>query len=143
MPSPADPVTEPEGRDGGALLLSCRPLLTLLQSQRDEMAVLSCRPLLTLLQSQRDEMAVLSCRPLLTLLQSQRDEMVVRSCVRRSSESIERRFCFDVTAEEREGQVFTLQAMSEDDLRLWMDAMDGKEPVRQAHTALGEGSEGS
>ena len=64
------------------------------------------------------------------MFQSSTDQMVVRSCVRRMSESIERRFCFDVTAEEREGQVYTLQALSEDDRRLWMDAMDGKEPVR-------------
>ena len=56
--------------------------------------------------------------------------MVLKSCVRRMSDSIDRRFCFDVTAEERDGQVYTLQALSEDDRRLWLDAMDGKEPVR-------------
>ena len=57
--------------------------------------------------------------------------MVLKSCVRRMSDSIDRRFCFDVTAEERDGQVYTLQALSEDDRRLWLDAMDGKEPVRE------------
>ncbi|XP_037087857.1 rho GTPase-activating protein 26-like, partial [Pollicipes pollicipes] len=60
---------------------------------------------------------------------SSTDQMVVKSCVRRMSETIDRRFCFDVTAEERDGQVYTLQALSEHDRRLWLDAMDGKEPT--------------
>lgn len=45
------------------------------------------------------------------------------------SDSIEKRFCFDLTAENRPGVVFTLQALSEEDRRLWLDAMDGREPV--------------
>ncbi|XP_043224068.1 rho GTPase-activating protein 26-like isoform X1 [Amphibalanus amphitrite] len=73
------------------------------------------------------------------------DQMKLKSCVRRMSDTIDRRFCFDVTAEERDGQVYTLQALSEDDRRLWMDAMDGKEPTyarfehlerRTDHTSL-------
>lgn len=31
--------------------------------------------------------------------------------------------------------VITLQALSEDDRRLWLDAMDGKEPVTHQPTA--------
>lgn len=46
------------------------------------------------------------------------------------SDSIEKRFCFDLTAENKSGVVFTLQALSEEDRRLWLDAMDGREPVR-------------
>lgn len=50
----------------------------------------------------------------------------LRSCVRRLSDSIDRRFCFDITGQDT---VYTLQATSEEDRRLWMDAMDGKEPT--------------
>ncbi len=45
------------------------------------------------------------------------------------SDSIEKRFCFDLTADNRPGIVYTLQALSEEDRRLWLDAMDGREPV--------------
>lgn len=57
------------------------------------------------------------------------ETLTLKSCVRRMSESIEKRFCFDVTVEERPGIVYTLQALSEEDRRLWMDAMDGREPT--------------
>lgn len=39
------------------------------------------------------------------------------------------RFCFDVLAMDRTEQM-TLQALSEEDRRQWLDAMDGREPVR-------------
>lgn len=58
--------------------------------------------------------------------------MEIKSCTRRMSESIEKRFCFDVTAKDRPVFVYTLQALSEEDRRLWLDAMDGKEPVMHA-----------
>lgn len=45
------------------------------------------------------------------------------------SDSIDKRFCFDLTAQDKPGVIYTLQALSEDDRKLWMDAMDGKEPV--------------
>uniref|UniRef100_A0A8D3D9N5 Rho GTPase activating protein 42a n=1 Tax=Scophthalmus maximus TaxID=52904 RepID=A0A8D3D9N5_SCOMX len=51
----------------------------------------------------------------------------LRSCVRRKTESIDKRFCFDIEVVERHG-VITLQALSEANRRLWMEAMDGKEP---------------
>lgn len=38
------------------------------------------------------------------------------------------RFCFDIVPEER-SEVMTLQALSEEDRRQWLDAMDGREPV--------------
>uniref|UniRef100_A0A8C4S688 Rho GTPase-activating protein 26 n=1 Tax=Erpetoichthys calabaricus TaxID=27687 RepID=A0A8C4S688_ERPCA len=53
---------------------------------------------------------------------------VLKSCIRRKTESIEKRFCFDVEAVDRPG-VITMQALSEEDRRLWMEAMDGREPV--------------
>uniref|UniRef100_A0A667YBE2 Rho GTPase activating protein 42a n=1 Tax=Myripristis murdjan TaxID=586833 RepID=A0A667YBE2_9TELE len=54
----------------------------------------------------------------------------LRSCVRRKTDSIDKRFCFDIEVVERHG-VITLQALSDSNRRLWMEAMDGKEPVRQ------------
>ncbi|XP_066999025.2 rho GTPase-activating protein 26 isoform X2 [Anabrus simplex] len=60
---------------------------------------------------------------------SSSDKMIVTSCIRRMSESIEKRFCFDITAKDRPGVQYTLQALSEEDRKMWMDAMDGKEPT--------------
>ncbi|RZF32855.1 hypothetical protein LSTR_LSTR009406 [Laodelphax striatellus] len=57
------------------------------------------------------------------------EKMILGSCVRRMSDSIEKRFCFDLTPVDKPGVVHTLQALSEEDRKLWMDAMDGKEPT--------------
>ncbi|KAM5170879.1 rho GTPase-activating protein 26 isoform 3-T3 [Mantella aurantiaca] len=58
------------------------------------------------------------------------DEEVVhlKSCIRRKTDSIEKRFCFDVEGVDRP-TIITMQALSEEDRRLWMEAMDGREPV--------------
>uniref|UniRef100_A0AAQ5ZB46 Rho GTPase activating protein 42b n=1 Tax=Amphiprion ocellaris TaxID=80972 RepID=A0AAQ5ZB46_AMPOC len=53
----------------------------------------------------------------------------LKSCIRRKTDSIDKRFCFDIEVVERHG-VMTLQALSESNRRLWLEAMDGKEPVR-------------
>lgn len=61
--------------------------------------------------------------------------MEIKSCTRRMTESIEKRFCFDVIPKEpRLVMLYTLQALSEEDRRLWLDAMDGKEPVTASTT---------
>ncbi|VDM63071.1 unnamed protein product [Angiostrongylus costaricensis] len=52
----------------------------------------------------------------------------LKECVRRSSDSIDKRFCFDIIADERP-DVMTFQALSEEDRRQWIDAMDGKQTV--------------
>ncbi|XP_068133598.1 rho GTPase-activating protein 26 isoform X2 [Hyperolius riggenbachi] len=52
----------------------------------------------------------------------------LKSCIRRKTDSIEKRFCFDVEGVDRP-TVLTMQALSEEDRRLWMEAMDGREPV--------------
>uniref|UniRef100_A0A1B6L4C8 Rho GTPase-activating protein 26 n=1 Tax=Graphocephala atropunctata TaxID=36148 RepID=A0A1B6L4C8_9HEMI len=57
------------------------------------------------------------------------EKMILGSCVRRMSDTIEKRFCFDLTPEDRPGVVYTLQALSEEDRKQWMDVMDGKEPT--------------
>ncbi|CAG5872017.1 unnamed protein product [Menidia menidia] len=56
------------------------------------------------------------------------ENFTLKSCTRRKTDSIEKRFCFDVEAVDRPG-VITMQALSEEDRRLWMEAMDGREPV--------------
>ncbi|KAJ8280268.1 hypothetical protein GJAV_G00052500 [Gymnothorax javanicus] len=71
----------------------------------------------------------------------------LKSCVRRKTDSIDKRFCFDIEVVERKtichGNIFrplqvfykvrhgilTLQALSESNRRLWLEAMDGKEPI--------------
>lgn len=46
------------------------------------------------------------------------------------SDSIDKRFCFDVIPQEKPNTVYTFQALSEEDRKLWLDAMDGQDPVR-------------
>uniref|UniRef100_A0A8C7LFA3 Oligophrenin 1 n=1 Tax=Oncorhynchus kisutch TaxID=8019 RepID=A0A8C7LFA3_ONCKI len=55
-------------------------------------------------------------------------ELKLKSCFRRKTESIDKRFCFDIETYERNIPV-TLQAVSEANRKLWMEAMDGKEPI--------------
>uniref|UniRef100_A0A8C3AH86 Oligophrenin 1 n=1 Tax=Cyclopterus lumpus TaxID=8103 RepID=A0A8C3AH86_CYCLU len=55
-------------------------------------------------------------------------QLTLISCIRRKTESIDKRFCFDVETNERNTPV-TFQALSEGDRKLWMEAMDGKEPI--------------
>ncbi|XP_043913040.1 oligophrenin-1 isoform X2 [Protopterus annectens] len=55
-------------------------------------------------------------------------ELKLKSCVRRKTDSIDKRFCFDIETHERQ-RTYTLQALSEADRRLWMQAMDGREPI--------------
>uniref|UniRef100_A0A8C2KB69 Rho GTPase-activating protein 26 n=1 Tax=Cyprinus carpio TaxID=7962 RepID=A0A8C2KB69_CYPCA len=56
------------------------------------------------------------------------ESFTLKSCTRRKTDSIEKRFCFDIEAVDRPG-VITMQALSEEDRRLWMEAMDGREPA--------------
>ncbi|XP_077596353.1 oligophrenin-1 [Stigmatopora nigra] len=55
-------------------------------------------------------------------------QLTLKSCIRRKTESIDKRFCFDVEVDERNTPV-TFQALSEGDRKLWLEAMDGKEPI--------------
>ncbi|XP_013084458.2 rho GTPase-activating protein 26-like isoform X3 [Biomphalaria glabrata] len=101
------------------------------------------------------------------------EKYTLEKCVRRASDSIEKRFCFDVTLKDKledrtQGDSFkyftasvlksslkahqhpkfvrersgplTFQALSEDDRRLWLDAMDGKEPTYTMHKIKTEDS---
>ncbi|XP_036436047.1 oligophrenin-1 isoform X1 [Colossoma macropomum] len=69
-------------------------------------------------------------------------ELTLKSCIRRKSESIDKRFCFDIETQER--PTFTVQSISEVNRKQWMEAMDGKEPIyhspihKQAEMELNE-----
>ncbi|KAK4471428.1 hypothetical protein MN116_004576 [Schistosoma mekongi] len=52
----------------------------------------------------------------------------VISCRRRSNDSIDRRWCFDIEVAKRTSPI-TLQAQCLDDLHEWLLVMDGKEPI--------------
>jgi len=63
----------------------------------------------------------------------------LKSCIRRTADSIDKRFCFDIIPEDRPHVVYTLQAQSEEDRSLWLEALDGTEPL-YAHTPGGKPS---
>uniref|UniRef100_A0A3Q3E0Z5 Rho GTPase-activating protein 42 n=1 Tax=Labrus bergylta TaxID=56723 RepID=A0A3Q3E0Z5_9LABR len=71
------------------------------------------------------------------LVLNQAEMFKLKSCIRRKTDSIDKRFCFDIEVVERHG-VMTLQALSESNRRLWLEAMDGKEPVRNFASFLNE-----
>ncbi|MEE6472922.1 hypothetical protein FKM82_009779 [Ascaphus truei] len=52
----------------------------------------------------------------------------LKTCIRRKTDSIDKRFCFDIEVTERQGMI-TLQALSETNRKQWLEAMDGKEPI--------------
>ncbi|XP_057693961.1 rho GTPase-activating protein 42-like isoform X2 [Corythoichthys intestinalis] len=78
---------------------------------------------------------------------NQQEMFKLKSCIRRKTDSIDKRFCFDIEVVERNAVcrgtlfrplrlfykvrhgVMTLQALSESNRRLWLEAMDGKEPI--------------
>uniref|UniRef100_A0A8C5LVR7 Rho GTPase-activating protein 42 n=1 Tax=Leptobrachium leishanense TaxID=445787 RepID=A0A8C5LVR7_9ANUR len=59
----------------------------------------------------------------------------LKTCIRRKTDSIDKRFCFDIEVTERQG-IITLQALSEVNRKQWLEAMDGKEPVRNHRDTL-------
>uniref|UniRef100_A0A4X2L6S2 Rho GTPase-activating protein 42 n=1 Tax=Vombatus ursinus TaxID=29139 RepID=A0A4X2L6S2_VOMUR len=62
------------------------------------------------------------------LVTSSPEMFKLKSCIRRKTDSIDKRFCFDIEVVERHG-IITLQAFSEANRKLWLEAMDGKEPI--------------
>lgn len=55
------------------------------------------------------------------------ENFTLKYCIKRNTDSIDRRFCFDVEAIERPGLLITMQAFSEEDRLLWMEVLGGKE----------------
>ncbi|XP_059608525.1 rho GTPase-activating protein Graf isoform X2 [Phlebotomus argentipes] len=60
--------------------------------------------------------------------EAQTEYYSLSSCTRRASD-FEKRFCFDLTFEQKPGIVYTFQGLSEEDRKSWLNAMDGKEPT--------------
>ncbi|XP_013807154.1 rho GTPase-activating protein 10 isoform X3 [Apteryx mantelli] len=54
---------------------------------------------------------------------------ILTYCTKRNIDSTDRRFCFDLEASDRPGIPVTMQAFSEEDRKLWMEALDGKETL--------------
>ncbi|XP_075399831.1 rho GTPase-activating protein 10 isoform X2 [Tenrec ecaudatus] len=57
------------------------------------------------------------------------DIVFLKECTKRHTDSIDRRFCFDVEVADRPGVALTLQAFSEEERQLWMEALGGKEAL--------------
>ncbi|XP_075467681.1 rho GTPase-activating protein 10 [Ascaphus truei] len=55
------------------------------------------------------------------------ENFILKYCTKRSTDTVDRRFCFDVEAVERPGILVTMQAFSEEDKDVWMEVLDGKE----------------
>uniref|UniRef100_A0A8D3EDU2 Rho GTPase activating protein 10 n=1 Tax=Scophthalmus maximus TaxID=52904 RepID=A0A8D3EDU2_SCOMX len=60
------------------------------------------------------------------------ESVTLKSCLRKTTDMLDRRFCLDLDITDRPGLVLTVQALSEDDHKFWMQAMGGKEPVIDA-----------
>lgn len=66
---------------------------------------------------------------------SQETTITLKECIRRLSDSIDKRFCFDVIPHEKPSVTYTFQALSDEDRKLWLDAMDGKDPLPTSSNA--------
>ncbi|XP_008683685.1 rho GTPase-activating protein 10 isoform X2 [Ursus maritimus] len=53
----------------------------------------------------------------------------LKECTKRHTDSIDRRFCFDVEAADRPGAALTMQAFSEEERKQWLEALGGKEAL--------------
>uniref|UniRef100_A0AAQ5YGU8 Rho GTPase activating protein 10 n=1 Tax=Amphiprion ocellaris TaxID=80972 RepID=A0AAQ5YGU8_AMPOC len=61
----------------------------------------------------------------------EKESITLKSCLRKTTDMLDRRFCLDLDITDRPGTVLTVQTLSEDDHKFWMQAMGGKEPVSQ------------
>ncbi|XP_063074292.1 rho GTPase-activating protein 10 isoform X2 [Engraulis encrasicolus] len=62
------------------------------------------------------------------------ESVMLKSCLRKTTDTLDRRFCLDLEITDRPGTLLTVQALSEDDHKFWMHAMGGKEPVHYLGT---------
>ncbi|KAM7332896.1 hypothetical protein ACRRTK_009604 [Alexandromys fortis] len=53
----------------------------------------------------------------------------LKECTKRYTDSIDRRFCFDIEAADRPGVPLTMQAFSEEERKQWLEALGGKEAL--------------
>ncbi|KAL7404586.1 hypothetical protein ABVT39_016633 [Epinephelus coioides] len=61
--------------------------------------------------------------------QGEMESVTLKSCLRKTTDMLDRRFCLELDITDRPGTVLTVQALSEDDHKFWMQAMGGKEPI--------------
>ncbi|XP_015273942.1 PREDICTED: rho GTPase-activating protein 10 [Gekko japonicus] len=54
---------------------------------------------------------------------------LLKYCTKRNTDTIDRRFCFDIEVLDRSVMPVTVQACSEEDRNMWLEALDGKEAV--------------
>uniref|UniRef100_A0ACB8E7J8 Rho GTPase activating protein 10 n=1 Tax=Sphaerodactylus townsendi TaxID=933632 RepID=A0ACB8E7J8_9SAUR len=54
---------------------------------------------------------------------------LLKCCTKRNTDTIDRRFCFDIEVVDRSVMPVTVQACSEEDRNMWLEALDGKEAV--------------
>uniref|UniRef100_A0A3Q3FY20 Rho GTPase-activating protein 10 n=1 Tax=Labrus bergylta TaxID=56723 RepID=A0A3Q3FY20_9LABR len=59
----------------------------------------------------------------------EKESVTLKSCVRKTTDMLDRRFCLELDITDRPGTVLTVQALSEDDHKFWIQAMGGKEPI--------------
>uniref|UniRef100_A0AAQ6ART9 Rho GTPase-activating protein 10 n=1 Tax=Amphiprion ocellaris TaxID=80972 RepID=A0AAQ6ART9_AMPOC len=59
----------------------------------------------------------------------EKESITLKSCLRKTTDMLDRRFCLDLDITDRPGTVLTVQTLSEDDHKFWMQAMGGKEPI--------------
>ncbi|KAM9678915.1 rho GTPase-activating protein 10 isoform 3-T3 [Trichechus inunguis] len=57
------------------------------------------------------------------------DIVFLKECTKRHTDSIDRRFCFDVEVADRPGVSLTMQAFSEEERKQWLEALGGKEAL--------------
>ncbi|XP_037620523.1 rho GTPase-activating protein 10 isoform X3 [Sebastes umbrosus] len=57
------------------------------------------------------------------------ESVTLKSCLRKTTDMVDKRFCLELDITDRPGTVLTVQALSEDDHKFWMQAMGGKEPI--------------
>ncbi|KAF5919164.1 hypothetical protein HPG69_003803 [Diceros bicornis minor] len=69
-----------------------------------------------------------SSREMNVLVTSSPDTSKLKSCIRRKTDSIDKRLCFDIEVVERHG-IITLQAFSEANQKTWLEVTDGKELI--------------
>lgn len=79
-------------------------------------------------KKQKKEFTMLQFNQISGRPESNDEKLTLISCQRRASE-FEKRFCFDLTFKEKPGIVYTFQALSEEDRKAWINAMDGTEPT--------------
>nr|XP_018881531.2 rho GTPase-activating protein 10 isoform X1 [Gorilla gorilla gorilla] len=61
----------------------------------------------------------------------------LKECTKRHTDSIDRRFCFDIEAADRPGVSLTMQAFSEEERKQWLEALGGKEALSHSfNTAI-------